>query len=119
MLIDIDDGFGGLAIRTLENLQDCYGQKSVAIYGSWPGIPNKDIDENTQLINSALTVGHITQHNSLFVPLSLQEKYFGKENVTRKFQHLSYKVIIIFKFLCIFIVNHLSIPHFSEFTLRN
>lgn len=84
----------------LENLYDCYGKKAMAVYGSWPGVPCQNTGENTQLINSALAIGKITQHNSLFVPMSLQEMYYGKEDAGRKFQHLSYKVFIVVLLKC-------------------
>ena len=83
----------------LEDLKDCYGPKSFAIYGCWPGVSNQYINENIEIMNSALAMSCITQHSQLFTPMSLQEAFYGKEKSTRKFMYLSYKVFIFgFKF---------------------
>eukprot|EP00794_Sanderia_malayensis_P000588 gene588-1248_t len=91
VLTDLNDGFGGLGVRIVENLRDLYGKNTIAVYGSWPSSMSQATNEHQQIINSALSLGHLVQESNLLALMSLQEKLFAKNKKVRNFQYLNYK----------------------------
>ncbi|XP_055524214.1 protein misato [Wyeomyia smithii] len=95
VLFDCVDGFAGLAIKTLEHLQDEYNKTSLVFPVIPPALPNfKNADETTNMsirvINSALAFSALVESCSLFVPLSTMGRCWRDLDKPRVFPHISY-----------------------------
>ncbi|XP_058813211.1 protein misato [Topomyia yanbarensis] len=96
VLFDCVDGFGGVAIKTLEYLQDEYGKSSLV----FPVIPpatlnykNADatMSASIRVINIALAFSELIECCSLFVPLSTMGRCWRDVDKPRSFPHISYE----------------------------
>ncbi|XP_053691518.1 protein misato [Sabethes cyaneus] len=95
LLFDCVDGFAGLAIKTLEHLQDEYGKTSLVfpvIPPTMPKFKNADdtISSSIRVINTALTFSTLPDSCSLFVPLSTMGRCWRDLDKPRNFPYISY-----------------------------
>lgn len=96
LLFDATDGFSGLSVKALEHLNDEYGKTSMVVplfspnqtkYGA-----NVDdaMADSIRVLNTALTYGHLIEHSSLILPLSVMARNWRKIDQPRKFPHFEY-----------------------------
>ncbi|MBN3302388.1 MSTO1 protein, partial [Amia calva] len=74
VLCDLQDGFSGLGSGVTELLHDSYGGRGIFTFGLAPvNYPNPSpMKDVYHLINSALGVVNLSNHSSLFCPLTLR-----------------------------------------------
>ena len=97
MLLDADNGFGGLAGQILQHLSEEYPRKTRFAFPILPTMRLKDSthvdylnERNNRLINTGLVLESVFEHSSIFSPLSLDSSWGSRD--VRKFQHLPYEV---------------------------
>ena len=103
MLLDADNGFGGLANQILQHLSDEYPRKTRFAFPLLPAMRLNDptdvdynMERNRRLVNTGLVLESLFEHSSMFSPLSLDSSWAS--NNFRKFQHVQYKVKMIINF---------------------
>lgn len=93
--LDAIDGFSGLAINTLEHIQDEYGKSTLSI----PLIPPKAknfpfaddaMSDSIRLVNLTYSYVKLYEHSSLIVPLSTMERGWRQIGEPRSFSLLNY-----------------------------
>ncbi|XP_055375804.1 protein misato isoform X2 [Condylostylus longicornis] len=94
-LFDLSNGFSGLACKNLEYLQDEYGKTNLAVPLFSPkSILYENADEKLsyaiRLVNIAATYSSLTEHSSLFIPLSTQDYIWKKPPRARTFRYMDY-----------------------------
>lgn len=91
--MDSLNGFGGLACKTLEYLQDEYFNKNII---AMPVMSDNYILENEnsklQAVNTSLLFSSLFEHSNMFVPLSTSSGGWIKSENHLNLDHLSYKV---------------------------
>lgn len=94
--MDSLNGFGGLASKTLEYLQDEYFNKNVI---AMPVMSDNNIleDDNSELqaVNTSLLFSSLFEHSNMFVPLTTSYGGWVKSQNTQShltLDHLTYKV---------------------------
>lgn len=94
-IFDCHDGFCGIAIPTLEHIQDEYSKASIVYPVIPPNLPNfKNADAavstSIKVINIALGFSHLAERCSLFVPLSTMERCWRRLEKPIIFPHISF-----------------------------
>ncbi|CAG9803543.1 unnamed protein product [Chironomus riparius] len=95
-IFDSIDGFSGVAIKCMEYLEDEYSKSILA----FPLIPNRTktfqfadegMSETIRLVNLAFSYAKLSEHSSLFIPLSTMERGWRNIGEPRKFPNMSYE----------------------------
>jgi hypothetical protein len=73
LLTDFHNGFGGVSSSILELLSDEYGAEKSLVCGCYPPALEHDLTPPTALLNSILSISHITLSSGLFLPLSTSQ----------------------------------------------
>jgi len=96
MLLDADNGFGGLAGHILEHLSEEYPRKTRFTFPLLPTMRLKDPahvdyvnEKNSRLINSGFVLESMFEHSSIFSPLSLDSSWASSD--VRKLKQLQYQ----------------------------
>jgi len=91
--MDSLDGFGGLASKALEYLQDEYFNKNII---AMPVMSDNYIldEENPELqaVNTLLLFSSLFEHSNMFVPLTTSPGGWVKSQSHLNLNYLSYKV---------------------------
>ncbi|CAN8206807.1 unnamed protein product [Coccothraustes coccothraustes] len=92
VLCDLHNGFSGVGAKVTELLHDEYSRKGILTWGLTPvlsavGDPQKSF---YRLLNTALGVAHLSQHSSLFCPLSLSGSLGLKPEPPVTFPYINY-----------------------------
>ena len=95
-LFDAVDGFSGVAVKCLEYLQDEYSKTIFALPLIPPWAKNfqfadEAMSDSIRLINTAFTYAKLSEHASLFVPLSTMGRAWRAIDEPRKFPFVSYE----------------------------
>ncbi len=69
-----------------------YGAKAIAVFGCLPGSPSQSISVYQQIMNTALSIGHLIEESSVVGLMSLQEKLFQRNGSARCLPYVNYKV---------------------------
>ena len=98
------DGFAGLTSKCLQHLADEYDNKSRLVFSvARAQIPNQTpIQGVIQSINQALFFADLSEHASLFVPLSLASETWRNLGEPRQFPNINYKVKHLFEIIFFF-----------------
>ncbi|XP_035898063.1 protein misato [Anopheles stephensi] len=94
-LFDCCDGFSGIAVKLLEHLQDEYGKASLVFPVFPPKAPifksaDEAMSDSIRVINSALAFTQLSEHCSLFVPLSTMARCWRSVDEPRALPNLIY-----------------------------
>ena len=79
---DNDNGFGGLAVGILENIQDDYSKKSIHTIGfSSQNLSTENALQRERLLfNSSLSLRALSEISSVYVPISVPNyKQYGSK----------------------------------------
>ncbi|XP_014224508.1 protein misato [Trichogramma pretiosum] len=91
VLMDADNGFGGLSAACIEYLRDEYGKSIIA----WPvldSVPRqKSLADYAKIINMVVCWKHLNENSSLFSPLCCDFNGWPVPNNPRKFENIVYK----------------------------
>ncbi|XP_058788776.1 protein misato [Phymastichus coffea] len=91
VLVDADDGFGGLAASLIQYLKDEYGKSII----TWPVFDSSHRDptqsDNIKLINTVLLWHQLGEYSSLFSPLCCGTDGWPTPGAPRIFNHVTYK----------------------------
>ncbi|XP_072227305.1 protein misato homolog 1 [Leuresthes tenuis] len=92
LLCDLADGFAGLGSKLTEMLQDSYGGRGILTWGLAPvshphSTPVKDL---FHLLNCTLGTLHMSNHSSMFCPLTLRGGLGRRPGPPPEFPLLSY-----------------------------
>lgn len=96
LLFDATDGFSGLSVKCLEHLSDEYGKSSLVVpifspnqtkYGAHV---DETMADSIRILNTALTYGHVIEHSSLILPLSVMARNWRKIEQPRHFPYFDY-----------------------------
>ncbi|KAM4539631.1 protein misato homolog 1 isoform 2-T2 [Odontesthes bonariensis] len=92
VLCDLADGFAGLGSKLTELLRDSYGGRGILTWGLAPvsrpdSTPVKDL---YRLLNCTLGALHMSNHSSMFCPLTLRGGLGRRPGPPPEFPHLSY-----------------------------
>lgn len=94
-MMDSLNGFGGLATKALEYLQDEYSNKNII---ALPVMSDNSIldEENSELqaVNTSLLFSSLFEHSNMFVPLSTSPGGWIKSQSHLSLDHLLYKVCL-------------------------
>uniref|UniRef100_A0A8C8RKC3 Protein misato homolog 1 n=1 Tax=Pelusios castaneus TaxID=367368 RepID=A0A8C8RKC3_9SAUR len=73
ILCDLDNGFSGVGAKVTEILHDDYSGRGILTWGLTPVIHNGGVSRKDfyRLMNTVLGIVHLSNHSSLFCPLSL------------------------------------------------
>lgn len=96
VLCDVQNGFSGLGVRTVELLHDEYPGRGILSFGTCPA-PSGDRDSCKavyQLMNSVLALGAFSSHSSLFCPLSVTSSLGRRPGPPAVFPQLLYNACI-------------------------
>lgn len=94
-LFDAVDGFSGLSIKCLEHLEDEYSKSILA----FPLIPpyvktfqfaDEAMSISIRLVNTAFSYAKLSEHSSLFVPLSTMSRAWRDIEDPRSFANINY-----------------------------
>lgn len=99
-MIDVHNGFSGLASNTLEDLRDEYVRKCNMAFISYPV---KEFDQSTSVyrdLNTALTLQSLSKHTNLFSLQSLQKNLLHNTSDTVLLPLYEYKVLVLL--ICFF-----------------
>lgn len=94
-LFDVGDGFSGLTVKCLEYLEDEYSKSVLALPLFPPKVKNfqfadEAMSDSIRIINTAFSYAKLSEHSSLFVPLSTMGRGWRTIDEPRKFSHISY-----------------------------
>ncbi|XP_017048065.1 protein misato [Drosophila ficusphila] len=86
VLFDIDDGFGGLAGKCLEHLNDEYSRTSFALPLHYPRATSyaqadPRLAHGIRVVNSVLSYHHLSEQATMFTPLSTLESIWRNSNL--------------------------------------
>jgi hypothetical protein len=95
-LFDAVDGFSGLTIKCLEYLEDEYSKAIVAFPLFPPKVKNfqfadEAMSDSIRIINTAYSYAKLSEHSSLFVPLSTMGRAWRTLDEPREFPFVSYE----------------------------
>ena len=94
-LFDVVDGFSGVAIKCMEYLEDEYSKSMLA----FPLVPptvrsfklaDDPMSDSIRIINTAFSYAKLSEHSSLFVPLSTMGRTWRTIDEPRKFPFAQY-----------------------------
>ena len=97
-MIDVHNGFSGLASNTLEDLRDEYDRKCNMAFINCPVL---EFDHSTSFyrnLNAALTLQSLSKHTNLFSLQSLQKNLLHYTSDTVLFPFYEYKVLALLIF---------------------
>lgn len=95
-LFDAIDGFSGLTIKCLEYLEDEYSKSILAL----PLFPSKvksfkladePMSDSIRIINTAFSYAKLSEHSSLFIPLSTMGRAWRKIDEPRSFPLVTFE----------------------------
>lgn len=95
MLFDCSNGFAGVAVKCLEQLNDDYSKTALAMPVFRPNRTKfANMDENQsdsmRMVNIALTYANLIDHASVFMPLSTMSRAWRHTNDARQFARYTY-----------------------------
>lgn len=95
-IFDISNGFSGLSLSCMEYLNEEYSKSILAVPVFTPkSVTYENADEAMsnaiRIVNIALTYNSLTEHSSMFLPLSLNGREWKTPGESRKFPQLTYK----------------------------
>lgn len=94
-MFDAVDGFSGLTIKCLEYLEDEYSKSILAMPLFAPRTKNfqfadESMSDSIRMINTAFSYAKLSEHSSLFVPLSTMGRAWRTMDEPRKFPYVTY-----------------------------
>ncbi|KAJ8304930.1 hypothetical protein KUTeg_018513 [Tegillarca granosa] len=95
ILIDTNDGFGGLGSDIVQYLQDEYSTKGLFTFGLTPStLPDNTASlRANRILNSVITYSRCIHNSSLFSPLSLADSLWKTVGPSVQLPYLNYKSI--------------------------
>ncbi|XP_017085690.1 protein misato [Drosophila eugracilis] len=86
VVFDIDDGFGGLAGKCLEHLNDEYSRASFVVPLHYPKITSyaqadTRLSHSIRVVNSVMSYHNLSEQASMFTPLSTLESIWRNNNL--------------------------------------
>lgn len=114
MLLNGTDGFAGLSTSCIEYLRDEYENKSILAlpllpsyysdynYGNEEEESKSRLKDSVRVLNLGFCFDSLTEHSSMFVPLSVGSKGWRQPGAKRDFHRLIYDVrfnvrVLVFK----------------------
>ena len=94
-MIDVHNGFSGLASITLEDLRDEYDRKCNMAFINCPVV---EFDQSTSVyrdLNIALTLQSLSKHTNMFSLQSLQKNLLHDASDTVLLPFYEYKVLVL------------------------
>ncbi|KAK3741802.1 hypothetical protein QZH41_010449 [Actinostola sp. cb2023] len=122
VLTDLHNGFAGLSAQVIEDLADEYSTKSIVTFGFLPAtFPESTyIKAAHRLLNMALSYNLLSEHSSIFTPLSLaREGWFNTRRPTL-FPYLTYKADLAYHTSAVLAstIDTLTIPYRLDTVLK-
>lgn len=95
-MFDAVDGFSGVAMKCLEHIQDEYSKTVLAMPLFAPRVKNfqfadEPMSDSIRLINTAFSYAKLSEHSSLFVPLSTMARTWRTLDDPRQFPFFTYE----------------------------
>lgn len=95
-LFDVVDGFSGVTAKCLEYLEDEYSKSVLALPLFSPRTKNfqfadEPMSDSIRMINTAFSFAKMSEHSSLFIPLSTMGRAWRTIDEPRKFPSVSYE----------------------------
>ncbi|XP_016967056.1 protein misato [Drosophila biarmipes] len=86
VIFDIDDGFGGLAGKCLEHLNDEYSRASFVLPLYYPRVTSyaqadSRLSHSIRVVNSVMSYHHLSEQATMFTPLSTLESIWRNNNL--------------------------------------
>lgn len=110
VLLDGDNGFGGVASNVLQLIKEEYPNKTTFAIPSFSAHAPDDSFNRTELLtNTGLVMESLFENSDIFSVISLDPEWFSSKS--RNFTHLQYKVLSLFSFtLCMRVLNDYCFP---------
>jgi Tubulin domain/Misato Segment II tubulin-like domain len=94
-LFDTTDGFCGLNVKLMEHVEDEYSKALIALPLIPPKIKNfqfadEAMSESIRIMNIAFSYAKLSEHSSLFIPLSTMERGWRTISNPRSFPNISF-----------------------------
>lgn len=95
-MFDVVDGFSGLTVKCLEYLEDEYS-KTIFAQPLFPSrvksfkFADESMSDSIRIINTAFSYAKLSEHSSLFVPLSTMGRAWRSIDEPRKLPFVSYE----------------------------
>lgn len=91
VLCDLHNGFSGIGAKVTELLRDEYAGKGILTWGLTPALNTTNPQRNFyRLVNTVLGLVHLSNHSSLFCPLSLNRSLGLRPEPPVAFPYLQY-----------------------------
>lgn len=95
VLFDVNDGFSGVTVKCLEYLEDEYSKSVLALPLTAPRskcfqFADNAMSDSIRMINTAFSYAKLSEHSSLFIPLSTMGRTWRSVDEPQKFPYVNY-----------------------------